>query len=295
MPFHWIGKSADGQRVVLNRLDLNLFQFPEYFHPDWEKANPDLVRYGVVLDVETTGLISGKDQVIEIGLRQFKFNRETGELLSLEKHYSAFQDPGIPLDPEITRITGITDEMVKGEKIDWSMVDRILTESQIVIAHNASFDRPFVDPNSPASREKIWACSVRQIRWKEYGYPSKKLEVLSIYHGFFNDAHRALQDSDSLLFLLSQINPVSGKPHLHELIHEARKPVVEIFANGAPFENKDLLKSRGYRWNANARVWSCEIPKEELQDEIQWLEQAVYVGAFRGKAVEIPPIQRFKA
>jgi DNA polymerase-3 subunit epsilon len=293
--FQWIGKSADGNTITLKRLDIEtMFQFPNYVTPEWIEANRESIRTGAVLDVETTGLSQDTDQIIEIGIRQFLFNRETGEILSLNAAYSAFQDPGVPLSPEITVLTGITDEMVKGQHINWDQVESILSTSNIVIAHNASFDRPFIDAKSPISNEKIWACSLKQVDWSAKGLPSQKLDVLSIYHGFFNGSHRALNDADSLLYLLSQHDQKLKSPYFFELLNEARKPMVIMHANFAPFEVKDALRDRKYRWNAQAKVWSKRLPKEDLRDETEWLTQEVYRGNFRGQVEEISAKDQFK-
>ncbi len=295
MAFQWIGKSSDGKTVTLHRLEPHHFQFPEYYSLEWEAANPDSVRVGSILDVETTGLNQSQDQVIEIGVRQFKFNRITGEVLSFGESYASFQDPGIPLSQEVTAITGITDEMVKGQLIDWSAVDQLLINSSIIIAHNAGFDRPFIDRFSEVSPKKVWGCSFKQIDWESKGYTSQKLEVLSIYHGFFNDSHRALSDSDSLIYLLSLKNQMDGNPYLLELLNQARKTMVNVIASQSPFESKDHLKNRNYRWDAPNRHWYKLIEKDELADELRWLEEVVYLGTFKGRHQEIPPVDQFKA
>ncbi len=295
MAFQWIGKSSDGKTVTLHRLENHHFQFPEYFSPEWESSNFDLIRTGAVLDVETTGLNHTQDQIIEIGIRQFKFNRQTGEILSLGESYSGFQDPGVPLSKEVTVITGITDDMVRGKTIDWSNVDHLLNQSSIIIAHNAGFDRPFIDRVSSISPKKVWGCSFRQIDWEKKGYTSQKLEVLSIYHGFFNDSHRALSDSDSLVYLLSLKNQESNNPYLLELLNQARKTMVNVIASHSPFDSKDHLKNRNYRWDAPNRHWYKVIEKDELPEELKWLEEVVYLGTFKGRHQEILPVDQFKA
>ncbi|MGZ3771656.1 MAG: exonuclease domain-containing protein, partial [Bdellovibrio sp.] len=181
MAFRWIGKSADGKTVTLSRLEGCPVQPPSYVTKDWIKNNHDLVRTGAVLDVETTGLNQSEDTIIEIGLRQFIFNRNTGEVLAAGPSYCSFQDPGRPLTPLITEITGITDDMVQGQQIDWSAVNGLLEGASVIIAHNARFDRPFIDKQSKISTDKIWACSVKQIDWSSKGFTSAKLELLNIY------------------------------------------------------------------------------------------------------------------
>ncbi len=295
MGFQWIGKSPDGSTVTLHRFRESLFQKASYYSPEWEAANPGISRVGSILDVETTGLHHESSKVIEIGIRTFRFNRITGEFLEPLERYSAFEDPGEPLDEEIRNLTGLTDEMLKGQTIDWGTVDRLLSGSVIVIAHNASFDRPFVDKKSPVSREKIWGCSIKQLDWHSKGFTSQKLDVLSIYHGFFTDAHRALNDAEALLHLLSFTDPASQKPYLCELLEAARKPTVHVSATYSPFESKDHLRRRSYRWDPQGKVWWKEVQKEELDQEIRWLEEAVYGGAFRGKTREITPTDHFKS
>ena len=294
MAFNWIGKSTDGKTVTLHSLESSHFKFPTYFTPEWESKNKDSVRIGAAVDVETTGLDQQKDQIIEIGIRLFKFNRLTGEILSLDQDYSAFQDPGIPLSKEIVELTGITDEMLKGQKIDIPRVNTLLESAQIIVAHNAGFDRPFIDRLASVSTQKIWGCSFKQIDWESKGYPSQKLDILSIYHGFLTDSHRALNDADALLFLLSQKDSQTHAPYFIELMSNAKKPSITMMAVNSPFESKDALKGRNYRWDGQNRYWYKQIAKEQLESEMNWLKETVYAGVFRGRYSETQPIDQFK-
>src|SRR5260370_35421519 len=56
-----------------------------------------------------------------------------------------FEDPGLSIPPEITTITGVTDEMVAGHHIDERAVNDLLNRVVLVIAHNADFDRRFLE------------------------------------------------------------------------------------------------------------------------------------------------------
>ena len=294
MAHRWIGKSEDGNTITLRKLKTEMFKIPAYYNEAWATGNTDLIRNGAVIDVETTGLDQREDKVIEIGLRLFQFNRSTGEVLHYGESYSAFQDPGFPLSPEIITLTGITDEVLKDQKIDWDHVNQLLKKCQIVIAHNASFDRPFIDALASESPSKIWGCSFKQVGWHDHGFSSQKLDVLSIYHGFFTDAHRALNDSDALLYLLSHSSEKSPTPYLFELLNNARKPTVFVSALYSPFETKDLLKARQYRWEPNLKSWVKEVFTEQKESEIQWLEEVIYQGKFKGKTQEIQPVDHFK-
>lgn len=295
MAFRWIGKSADGKTVTLKHLEDCNIQFPSYFTPEWTQNHQEKILLGVCLDVETTGLNSANDVIIEIALQQFLFNKNTGEILSYARSYTSLQDPGFPLKAETTRLTGITDDMVAGQNIDWSQVDQLLNESSIVIAHNAKFDRPFIEKKSKVSAHKLWACSMKQVDWDAKGFTSAKLELLNIYHGFFTDSHRALNDVHALLYILGHTDAQSNQPNLHELITKANRLLCHVIASSSPFESKDLLKARGYSWDVTNRFWAKMIFKDEQIQEIKWLEDSVYHGPFRGLTRDITPTDNFKA
>ncbi|POH33710.1 hypothetical protein ATY30_01625 [Sinorhizobium americanum] len=60
------------------------------------------------------------------------------------------QRPSDSIPPEITRLTGISDEMVAGQMIDVGQPGSIIEPADLVIAHTASFGRPFCEAFSPA-------------------------------------------------------------------------------------------------------------------------------------------------
>ncbi len=58
-------------------------------------------------------------------------------------------------------------------------------------------------------------------------------------------------------------------------------------ATGAPFEAKDLLKARAYRWNAEQKVWHTRLDDEvQLGAELEWLKSAVHGGRLARVQVE---------
>ena len=67
------------------------------------------------------------------------------------------REPTIPLPAAITELTGISTEMVVGQRIDADQVARFIYDAVLVIAHGAAFDRPFCEALFPAFAEKHWA------------------------------------------------------------------------------------------------------------------------------------------
>ena len=74
-------------------------------------------RTGVILDVETTGLDHEHDAVIELAMMRFAYDQDDA-VLGVVDTFQSFSDPGRPIEPEITAITGINDNMVRGCALD---------------------------------------------------------------------------------------------------------------------------------------------------------------------------------
>ena len=126
------------------------------------------------LDLETTGLNKQQDQIIEIALKIVSANKNSGEIVEITNVYESFNDPGIPISYEASLVNGITNDMVAGKTIDWDNVGSLFESSDLIVAHNASFDRAFMDKSLPLSQEKLWACTVNDIDWMNRGFTSKK-------------------------------------------------------------------------------------------------------------------------
>ena len=65
-------------------------------------------RRAVYLDLETTGLDPITDEIVEIGMVPFDFASD-GRIFALHEPFCRFRDPGRPIPPRVTTITGITD------------------------------------------------------------------------------------------------------------------------------------------------------------------------------------------
>ena len=159
----------------------------------------------------------------------------------------------------------------------------MLDGADLVLAHNAGFDRPFVETRLPQFAALNWACSFADIDWRKEGHGSAKLEYLAMEKGWFYDAHRAQVDCHALLRVLSaplkaaeNAQPLTG---LQQLFKSAQNARTIVKALGSPFETKDKLKARGYRWDAEARVWYTAVKSAEALDaEAAWLKTEVYAG-----------------
>lgn len=90
--------------------------------------------------------------------------------------------------------------------------------------------------------------------------------------------------------------PESGALVLRRLLEFAIKKELKVSPHGSPFDSKDLLKQRGYRWNPELKLWSGIIASESLENEAEWLKAAVYGGrSFKLEQESIIAKNRFSA
>jgi len=245
-------------------------------HSDYGPLNGQTTRRVIVLDTETTGLDSKNESIIELAMLSVLVDVATGLPVGPVTVYESFEDPAKPIPPQITEITGIDDSMVKGLRIDDAAVMALVEQADLIVAHNAGFDRPFVEARLPVFATKPWGCSFLGIDWKKEGSGSAKLEFLASERGWFYDAHRAQVDCHALLQVLS--SPLTdGQTGLARLLAGAGQTRYKLRATGASFETKDKLKARGYRWDGEGKVWWCSLGSDALLDaECAWLRDEVY-------------------
>ncbi len=253
-------------------------------------------RIGVLLDTETTGLDRREDQIIELAMIVFEFD-DRGQVCGIVDRFHAFNDPGCPLPAEVVELTGITDAMVGGLAIDRDEVARIVGPAAVVIAHNAGFDRVFAERLHPVFATKAWACSLAQVPWRGAGIGSAKLDYLAMRYGLFHDGHRGLADCELLLEILARALPGSAEPTLKRLLDTARQPTWRVWALDSPFDRKDRLKARGYRWNdgsdGNPRAWYRDVPDTGLEEERRYLTTEIQPGPCVPQCVRVTAFDRF--
>ena len=240
-------------------------------------------RRVLILDTETTGLDWRAESIIELAMLAVDVDLQTGKPVGEVEVYEDFEDPGRPIPPEIVKLTGITSQDVKGQKLNEAKIKDMVERADLIVAHNAGFDRPFVENRLEVFEHKAWACSFQGINWKAQGMGSAKLEFLCSELGWFYDAHRAQVDCHALLRVLSsplQAEQSEGSSTgLQQLFKAAENARTVVKALGSPFETKDKLKARGYRWDAEARVWYTAVKSAEALDaEAEWLKAEVYGG-----------------
>jgi DNA polymerase III epsilon subunit len=151
-----------------------------------------------VVDTETTGGSSAHGhRLTEVAAVRVRDGRVTGR-------FSTLVNPERAIPPEITRLTGITDAMVRTaprfEHAAAPLLD-FLGDS-VIVAHNAPFDRGFLDAElRRAFNRRLlspFLCTVQLARRVVPGLPSYRLDLLASHFGVrIADRHRALGDAEA--------------------------------------------------------------------------------------------------
>lgn len=209
------------------------------------------------LDVETSGLDAKKDRIIEIGC--VLYDVETATPVQM---ISELVDPSMDLGEgnfkvpeEIVTLTGISDEMLNVygsfERDVLLRVDAMALLADYYIAHNAPFDRGFLEAayarHSMIMLDRPWICSMNDIKYPA-AIKTRNLQHLAADHGFVSPfRHRAVFDVLTML-------KVASNYKIEDIISRAKEPTLYVQAI-VGFDEKELAKARGYRWYAPSKVW----------------------------------------
>jgi len=197
----------------------------------------------VVVDLETTGLRPGSSHICEIGavrVRQFELGEE----------FELLVDPGVPLAPAISALTGLHDSELRGQAHPGIAVRRFLefAGDAVLVAHNARFDLAFLDRET----ERLTGARLAGPVVDTVGLARRLLEGRTRRAGlaslaqFFGTAaqpcHRALPDAQATAEILIQLIGLAQERGAHtvaELVELAAPRVRKVYAKrslafGAP-------------------------------------------------------------
>lgn len=164
---------------------------------------PKKKRYAIV-DLETTGGMAKRDKITEIGIVVLEGNEVVDK-------YSTLVNPGRSIPYNITRITGITDDMVADAPKFFEVAKKVveMTEGAVFVAHNVRFDYSFLKEEFGAlgyTFTKRQLCTVRLSRKAFPGLKSYSLgNLIKHFDINVNARHRALDDAAATTIILQKI------------------------------------------------------------------------------------------
>lgn len=225
------------------------------------------------LDVETTGLSSEKDDIIEIGAVLWDTDRGIPLLI---KNYGVRTTN--PISSFITDLTGITQEDNALYNTEDSVIalelELFIKHADYLVAHNHQFDKRFLTAwikkqgslyDQSMFDSKPWIDTQTDLPTEAYG-KSKALPYLAADNGFVNPfAHRAVFDVLTMLTVLQK--------HIHNLDLAKEKVYLEAVVS---IEEKDKAKKEGFRWNPDRKVWwKIDVKKKQYSYDFKVIEKPV--------------------
>jgi DNA polymerase-3 subunit epsilon len=115
--------------------------------------------------------------------------------------------------------------------------------------------------------------------------------------GLFHQGHHAADDCHALLEVLAYDLPNADRPALAALLERARRKTKRIWAGQSPFDLKDELKKRGYRWSDGAdgrpRSWYIDVDEAEQANQIEFLRKVIYLSEIEPRVQSVSAFNRF--
>ena len=221
-----------------------------------------MIRDYVALDLETTGLSPRKDSILEIGAVRVKDGK-------VQEDYAELIYPGFPIPERITELTGITDEMVKNQRDERTVVEEFLEfcKDSVVVGHNIAFDLGFLCQKAANIGKKFEneALDTLKIARKYLPeLPSRKLGDLCVYYQIEQKQwHRAYEDAMSAANVYFRLCELSGEETIVEQYHFKKQK-----AAGITPKQVNYLKSLIERHNIKPDYIIENLTKSQASREI---------------------------
>lgn len=258
---------ADETTRVLHRITpLAEWQAPEL------AGEPDLT-IGVI-DLETTGLDPQYDEIIEIAAAIIRIDRE-GRVAAVDSLRTGLQQPSRPIEPHISKITGIDDAMVADKRIFPRGVAAYLEPVDACLSFNARFDRQHLEMLVPEVARMPWICAMADVDWPALGFDGRAQNYLLAQAGMFNPiAHRAKDDVASLINLLAH-ECRDGRTVMSHALTGAKAPRRRFEATDLPYRFRQDVFRRGYGWAYKHSLRHKLVRPAEFEVERAWYHDLV--------------------
>lgn len=295
--FHWHPSRFDEQGNPLAPRIMGLAEFQK----DLEEISvknfvfDDKKHFRViVLDTETTG-IDEDDEIIELAMLDLFFELKTRKFMAVGLLTDELREPSRmakrTLSPFIKELTGLTEEDLAGKSIDPVAVNNRLKTANVVLIHNAKFDRRMLDSflQSDELNNVLFGCSYECIEWITGGkYLSGKQELLLMFHGALFHGHRANTDIMGLAWLIVKFD------YIGLIIENLKIKYCHVEAVKSHISTKNHLKRFGFSWGGDDyKVWHKSLPLTDFTENKKEWTETVYGPSGSFKVTEMSPKQRF--
>jgi len=231
----------------------------EYLSNCQQENIPDIgPTYLLGIDFETTGTDLENDNIIEVGLVLFDWDKK--KPIVVKDFFIDWSAYPFKISKEISDLTGIYDVYLStfGVIPEEALreIKTMMTFAKYIVAYNGNeFDKPMLINNG-----KRFAFDFSGRHWldvmTDIDYPesidTRKLEFLAAKHGFLNPfAHRAVFDVLTMFKIMSQYD-------LDKIVELAKTPMIEIRAN-VNYDDREKAKKLKYQWDGTRKLWTKKV------------------------------------
>ena len=209
----------------------------------------------LILDTETTGLDPNEHFCMEVGA--VLFNVASREILAQQ----SFLIPVETNDAEfVNRIPAQITQLNQQWRKGLEYFEVLLDSADVVVAHNAEFDRQWFGKDPLPSIPKAWICTMEDIAWPDNRVQSSRPSVrdLALSYGVpVWNAHRALTDCIYLAEVFRRCDD------LEDLLVKGLEPR-RLMKAQVSYDQRHLAKKAGFRWNDPVPgAWTRRLSERE--------------------------------
>ena len=262
MENHWIpgqldllsvsgGQSAPAASRVQKRSD-------PAASPQQVAAESAAVRTLLIIDTETTGLDPHLDHCLEVGV--ILFDVPSRQVLAQQSFL-------LPVEANaaeaINRIPAAATNLPQPWRPALSYLQSLLDAADVLVAHNAAFDRQWFGRGHLPATDKPWLCSMEDMRW-----PAERLlrsrpsvrDLALAYEIPVWAAHRALTDCIYLAEVFRRCD------ELEQLVLRGLEPR-QLMRAQVSYDDRHLARDAGFRWNEPVKgAWARRLSEREARD-----------------------------
>ena len=216
---------------------------------------PSCAQRLLILDTETTGLDPHQHQCIEVGAVLFDVPRRA-VLSQISFLLPCDQNPARSvngIDPEVSRLPQPWPQALE-------FFEAMLAAADVVLAHNAAFDRQWFGQGPLPAIDKPWLCSMEDLRWpaERQLRATPSVRDLALAYGVpVWAAHRALTDCIYLAQVFERC------PELERLLQAGLEPR-RLYRARLSYEERHKAREAGFRWNEPiSGAWSRRLSEQE--------------------------------
>ena len=226
--------------------------------PQQVAAESAAVRTLLIIDTETTGLDPQLDHCLEVGV--ILFDVPSRQVLAQQSFL-------LPVEANaaeaINRIPAASTNLPQPWRPALSYLQSLLDAADVLVAHNAAFDRQWFGRGHLPATDKPWLCSMEEMRW-----PAERLlrsrpsvrDLALAYEIPVWAAHRALTDCIYLAEVFRRCD------ELEQLVERGLEPR-QLMRAQVSYDDRHLARDAGFRWNEPVKgAWARRLSEREARD-----------------------------